>query len=192
MEKNNYESFISINFIEQPELKNAFTSFEADRIIQRLSYYHPEYRFIENDTLILFDEIQAFMDATTALKFFKLQGKYDVICSSSELGIHNQTISSAAVGFKEEKVMHALDFEEFLWAKGYPNTFAEEIIEHMVRQKPFDTALLEAADELFMEYILVGGYPRIVDTFVQAGNYSNILDMQKPCTEIIRMIYPSI
>lgn len=84
-----------------------------------MSLLNPDWVFIPHDTLILFDEMQECPDCTTSLKFFKLDGRYDVICSGSLLGVHYKKISSVSVGYKEDVEMHSLDFEEFLWAKGY-------------------------------------------------------------------------
>lgn len=177
--KNNYESFIEINFISNPEYKDAFSSFDPDQIVNRLSLYNKDFEFIDNNTLIFFDEIQSYMDVTTSLKFFKLQGKYDVICSGSSLGIYNQTISSVAVGFKEEYIMTTLDFEEFLWAKGYKQIQIDIIQNKMVGLTPFDKVELDVFNKLFMEYVIVGGYPRIINDFVENNNYSNTYSLQQ-------------
>ena len=84
-----------------------------------MSLLNPDWVFIPHDTLILFDEMQECPDCTTSLKFFKLDGRYDVICSGSLLGVHYKKISSVSVGYKEDVEMHSLDFEEFLCAKCY-------------------------------------------------------------------------
>ena len=177
--KQNYSSVVEINFITNPEYKDAFSSFNADGIINRLSLYNPSFKFIENDTLIFFDEIQDFMDVTTSLKFFKLQNKYDVICSGSSLGVYNQTISSVAVGFKEEYIMTSLDFEEFLWAKGYNNTLIKTIPSKMILGQPFNKTEEDVFNKLFLEYVLVGGYPRIINEYLESNNYSNVYSLQK-------------
>lgn len=177
--KANYTSFVSVNFISNPEYKTAFSSYDPESIIRNLSLMNPSFRFIENETLILFDEIQSFMDATTSLKFFSQQGKYDVICSGSELGIKNNTISSVAVGFKEEYLMHTMDFEEYLWAKGYDSNLPKEIVTAMVNKAPLDATLLNTMNRLFLEYSLIGGYPDVVNTFIQSNQYTDILSMQR-------------
>ncbi|MDO4499652.1 MAG: ATP-binding protein [Erysipelotrichaceae bacterium] len=177
--KNNYESLVSINFITNPEYKSVFDNFNPDDICRKLSLYNPEFKFIPNNTLIFFDEIQDYMQATTALKFFKLDGKYDVICSGSKLGVTNSEISSVAVGYKEEKIMYSMDFEEFLWAKGYDSNLIERIVESMSKGIKLDDATLEVMNKSFMDYVIVGGYPRIVNDFLKNGNYSNTLFLQR-------------
>ena len=92
---------------------------------------------------MIFDEIQEYPDIATSLKSFKVDGKYDVICSGSLLGIHYQKIHSNSVGYKTDYEMYSMDFEEFLWAKGYDDTQIADLLKHMILQKPFrsDTVL---------------------------------------------------
>lgn len=177
--KKNYCSFVEINFISNPEYKDVFSSFDPEQIVNRLSLYNKDFDFIEGETLIFFDEIQDFMDATTSLKFFKLQGKYDVVCSGSSLGVYNQTISSVAVGFKEEYIMTSFDFEEFLWAKGYKQTLIDIVSNKMNNLTPFDKTELDVFNKLFMEYITVGGYPRIINDYIENNNYTNTYSLQQ-------------
>lgn len=79
----------------------------------------PHIRFIEGDTLIFLDEIQECPNARTALKFLALDNRYDVIASGSLLGISYKEVTSIPVGYELSVTMYGLDFEEFLWAKGY-------------------------------------------------------------------------
>ena len=175
-----YKNFIEINFISNPEYKDAFQTFDVNKIIARLSFINPYFIFEPYQTLILFDEIQDYMDATTALKFFKLDGRYDVICSGSELGVNISPVSSVAVGFKDEYIMYALDFEEFLWANGYSDNMIEELLINMRNHSPLDTAIYNKLLELFNDYIVIGGYPKIITTYIENGNsFSNILTLQK-------------
>lgn len=175
-----YKNFIEVNFISNPEYKNAFQTFDVNKIIARLSFINPYFVFEPYQTLILFDEIQDYMDATTALKFFKLDGRYDVICTGSELGVNISPVSSVAVGFKDEYIMYALDFEEFLWANGYSDKVIEELLISMVNYSPLDNAIYNKLLELFNDYIVIGGYPKIITTYIENGNsFSNILNLQK-------------
>ena len=175
-----YKNFIEINFISNPEYKDAFQTFDVNKIIARLSFINPYFVFEPYQTLILFDEIQDFMDATTALKFFKLDGRYDVICTGSELGVNISPVSSVAVGFKDEYIMYTLDFEEFLWANGYSDKVIEDLLISMINYSPLDAAIYNKLLGLFNDYIVVGGYPKIITTYIENGNsFSNILTLQK-------------
>lgn len=176
----NYKSFISINFIEEPQYKRIFEKgFKPDTVIREISFLNSDWEFIPHDTLILFDEMQECPDCTTSLKFFKLDGRFDVICSGSLLGVHYKEISSVSVGFKEDYEMHSLDFEEFLWAKGYKQEQIDSIYEHMVSQTPFSNIEYDVWIENFREYMTIGGMPAIVDKFVSQKNFSGVLAAQK-------------
>ena len=175
-----YRSFISINFIEEPQYKAIFEKgFRPETIIKEMSLLNPDWVFIPHDTLILFDEMQECPDCTTSLKFFKLNGRFDVICSGSLLGVHYKKISSVSVGYKEDVEMHSLDFEEFLWAKGYRQEQINNIFEHMKNGEPFSTTEYNVWLDNFREYMVVGGMPAIVDKFISQNNYSGVLNAQK-------------
>ena len=107
----NYKSVVQINFVEQPKYKSIFDDgFEVDAILKNISFLNPELRFIPRDTLFFFDELQACPNCATSLKFFKLDGRFDVICSGSLMGINYREIESNSVGYKEDFEMHSMDF----------------------------------------------------------------------------------
>ena len=176
----NYSNFIEINFVIEPQYKTIFdTGFKTDDILKQISFVNPEARFVANDTLILFDEMQACPNCATSLKFFKLDGRFDVICSGSIMGINYQEIESNSVGYKEEYEMQSLDFEEFLWAKGYSETQIEDLYAHIAEQKPFSQLEMDVMFGHFLDYVLVGGMPAIVSDFVSQNNFSGILKKQQ-------------
>lgn len=173
--KKNYESVIEINFISNPEYIQIFKGgFDVDSVVLELSILNPNLKFIPNNTLIFFDEVQEYMDATTSLKFFALDKRFDVICSGS-----SQIVNDASIGFKEDYTMYSLDFEEFLWAKGYEDNIINTLMNNILELKPYSDLVLEKMNSLFMEYILTGGMPKIVSTYISQGNYSGIPDRQK-------------
>lgn len=175
----NYESVVNINFINNKEYKNAFESNDVNNIISYLSILNPNFKFIPHKTLIFIDEVQEYPNACSSLKFFKLDGRYDVICSGSLLGIHYNRIHSISVGFKEDYTMHSLDFEEFLWAKGYDENQINFIFSFLKDLKPLPEAIFEKLNVLFKQYIYCGGMPRIVDEYVQSNVFNEVFALQK-------------
>lgn len=125
-----YKSFIEINFVTMPQFKNIFSNgYDTNSIIKEMSLLNPSFEFIEGNTLIFFDEIQEYPDAATSLKFFSLDGRFDIICSGSLLGVHYKQINSIPVGYKEDYQMYSMDFEEFLWALGYTEMQIDELLD---------------------------------------------------------------
>ena len=177
---NNYSNVIQINFVEQPKYKGIFENgFEINQIIKNISLLNPDFIFTPHDTIFFFDELQACPNCATALKFFKLDGRYDVICSGSLMGINYQEIESNSVGYKEDYEMHSMDFEEFLWAKGYSVDFIEELYEHMVKLEPFTQLQMDVLFELFRDYATLGGMPEVVNTYINNKNFSGTLSIQR-------------
>ena len=178
--KNNYENVVEINFVLQKQYKNIFDDgFDVDTIIRNISLINPNFNFTPGKTLIFFDEIQDCINATTSLKSFNIDGRYDVICSGSLMGINYQEIESNSVGNKQDYEMNSMDFEEFLWAKGYKENQIEEMYSYMLNCKPLPKVMYDVMLENFKEYMIVGGMPAIVNRFVEQKNYSGILNMQR-------------
>ena len=118
-----YKNFVNINFaIETKFMTICEDGYEVEQIIKNITRIDPSKKFIENKTLILFDEIQDYPEIATSLKSFCMNAKYDVICSGSMLGINYKKIQSNSVGYKTEYAMQSFDFEEFLWAKDMTTT----------------------------------------------------------------------
>lgn len=178
--KENYKSVIEINFALQKQYKDIFDDgFEVDAIIKNITLHNPEFKIIPDDTLIFFDELQDCPNCATSLKAFNQDGRYDVICSGSLMGINYQEIESNSVGNKEDYEMHSMDFEEFLWAKGYSNTLIDDLFRHMLEVTPLSNTEYHVVMDAFREYMVIGGMPAIVNTFVTQNNYSGTLKMQK-------------
>lgn len=176
----NYKSIIYINFVEEPNYKMITTDgYKAQDIIRNISRIDPSKQFIENDTLIIFDELQDFPDIATSLKFFKIDGRFDVICSGSLLGINYQSIESNSVGYKTDYEMFSLDFEEFLWAKGYDESTIQEMLEHMVQLKSFNEIEMSIYSSLFLDFCILGGMPAVVREYIEKGTFEGSIDIQK-------------
>ena len=176
----NYKSIIYINFVEEPNYKMITTDgYKAQDIIKNISRIDPSKQFIENDTLIIFDELQDFPDIATSLKFFKIDGRFDVICSGSLLGINYQSIESNSVGYKTDYEMFSLDFEEFLWAKGYDESTIQEMLEHMIQLKSFNEIEMSIYSSLFLDFCILGGMPAVVREYIEKGTFEGSIDIQK-------------
>ena len=178
--ENNYENFIEINFALQEQFKTIFSDgFKVDDIIKNITIKLPEVDVTPYKTLIFFDEMQQCVSTATSLKAFREDGRYDVICSGSLMGINYKEIESNSVGNKEDYIMTSLDFEEFLWAKGYKEEQIEDLYQHMLNLTPLTNMQYDVMLSNFKDYMIVGGMPAIVSTFIKNKNFSGILKMQQ-------------
>ena len=176
----NYKNVVNINFALEPKYKTILSDgYSVKDIIKNISLIDPSKKFIEGDTLIIFDELQEYPDVATALKSFKIDGRFDVICSGSLLGINYRRIHSNSVGYKTDYEMYSMDFEEFLWAKGYSDEQIGELYKKMIELEPLSNVEYNVMMDNFKEYMIIGGMPAIVNSFVKNKNYSGTLKMQK-------------
>lgn len=176
----NYKNVVAINFVLQQRYKTIFEEgYEVDSIIRNISIIDPSITIEPGNTLIFFDEMQDCPNCATSLKAFKIDGRYDIICSGSLMGINYNEIESNSVGYKEDFTMHSMDFEEFLWAKGYNDDFIESIYKSMASLTPLTAVEMDVLGGLFREYMTIGGMPAVVSRFVTSGNYSGTLKMQR-------------
>lgn len=175
-----YENVVKINFALEPEYKTIFDNgFKVDTIIKNISFINNDFNFVPQKTLIFFDELQDCINCATSLKSFNLDGRYDVICSGSMMGINYSKIESNSVGNKQDYEMYSLDFEEFLWAKGYSDEQINDLLQSMVDCTPLTTAQYQAMMNNFLDYMVVGGMPAIVRNYIQNKNFSGVLALQK-------------
>lgn len=176
----NYKHVVAINFVLQQKYKAIFEDgYEVDSIIQNLTLIDPSLVFEPGSTLIFFDEMQDCPACATSLKAFKIDGRYDVICSGSLMGINYREIESNSVGYKEDYTMHSMDFEEFLWAKGYTDDFVEDLFRHMHEVKPLSKLQMDVLFELFRDYATIGGMPEVVNTYIRNKNFSGTYAIQQ-------------
>lgn len=174
----NYESVIEINFVLQKKFRSIFDNgYEVDTIIKNISLLEPSWKFIPYKTLIFFDELQKCPDCATSLKSFNADPRYDVICSGSLMGIYYEEIESNAVGNKEDYEMHSMDFEEFLWARGYSEIQVEDLYIHMASLTPFSELELSTYMDIFRDYMTIGGMPEVVKMYIDNGHFGGTLEL---------------
>jgi len=175
-----YASFVEINFAEETRFKEIVRDgFSVDAILRNLSQIEPRFRFIEGRTLIFFDELQEFPEIATALKFFAQDGRYDVICSGSLLGINVKRIKSLSVGYQETETMRSMDFGEFLAARGYTAAQLDDVYEQLLSARPLNEGVLAAYDRLFLDFCALGGMPEVVESYFVKGTFERVPSLQR-------------
>ena len=178
--KRNNLSLVEINFVLNPEFRDIFDDgYKVDKILENISFKDPSLEFIPGKTLIFFDEIQKCINAATSLKSFKIDGRFDVICSGSLMGLSYKEIESVSTGYKIDYTMYSMDFEEFLWALGYKEEQIENLYKCMKNLSPLSETQFNVLLDRFHQYMVLGGMPEVVKLFVDQKNYSGTLALQK-------------
>lgn len=181
--RQNYEHVVYLDFFRNAEYASIFAgSLEVDQLTLMMSaLLGPEAVFEPGKTIIVLDEIQECPEARTALKFFKLDGRYDVICTGSLLGVrgYGKAPRSIPVGYETVIDMHPLDFEEFLWANGITTPMIELLSQCLNEEKPVPEALHSRMRELLLQYAVVGGMPAAVQLFVDTKQAASVLQLQR-------------
>lgn len=178
--KENYQSYIKINFIETPKLKEIFNGeLTYSEILKRISLSLADIKFIKGSTLIFLDEIQECKEARTALKFLANNDDFDVIASGSLLGISYKEVSSIPVGYETHLMMYPLDFEEFLWSVGYDKQAILNLKSFFDNKEIIPQVIHENMLKLIREYIAVGGMPAVVNTYLASKNFSEVHNEQQ-------------
>lgn len=175
----NYENVVYINFaLDKKYTTIVNDGYDVETVVKNITLINPSTRFIPDKTLIVFDEIQEYPDIATSLKAFNLDKRYDVICSGPMLGINYRKIHSNSVGSKTDYEMFSMDFEEFLWAKGYEDKAINSILEHMISLTPFSETELSVYKSLFLDYCVLGGMPDVIKGYIKTGTFSQSLEIQ--------------
>lgn len=183
-----YESFIEFNFVLDSDAAELFDGdLSADSLYRKISAYRPNQRLIPGKTLIFLDEIQECANARTALKSFALDGRYDVVASGSLLGIkyknkksrEKREPKSIPVGYERIVKMYSLDFEEFLWARGFTAESVDVMRGYFARRECVPEAINRRYTELMREYLIVGGMPSVVNGFVASGDFGPVQSEQQ-------------
>lgn len=178
-----YKHVVYLNFFENPDYRTIFEgSLKVDDVVLMMSaFVGANVRFIPHETVIVLDEIQECPRARAALKFFKLDGRFDVLATGSLLGIsgYRSEDYSVPVGYETIIDMFPLDFEEFLWANGIEDSLIALLKQCLEEERPVPEALHQRMRDLLLQYVVVGGMPHIVDQFIKEKNVAFVREEQK-------------
>lgn len=182
--RENYKHFIYINFDENEDYADIFSgALDSATIVKNISLLFSNVQIVPNETIVFLDEIQNCPRARTALKFLALDKPFDVIASGSLLGIRYKEVPSFPVGYVNHLEMHSLDFEEFCWANGMTSDAIEHLKSFYIEKNPVPKVVHEKMLKLFREYIVVGGMPAVVNTFLKTNHFGRVLEVQKGIVE---------
>ena len=185
--KENYENVIYINFKDNESAKKIFDGdFIVDRLTLDISAMIPGIHFVAGQTVIIFDEVQECANARASIKAFMLDGRYDIICTGSLLGIkgyNRKKNRGVPTGFERIIYMKPMDFEEFLWAKGVDDAVLNEVRDCFTQHRSISEAIHTSMLRYFREYMCVGGMPYVVDRFLSTNDMNVVLEEQRDILE---------
>ena len=186
--RNEYSAYIEINFIRQKELKAIFDgSLDAETVYKKMTAQMRDIELIPGETLIFLDEIQNCGNARTAVKFLAEDGRFDVISSGSLLGLtyaedgdeEVEEPESVPTGYEDFLTLYSMDFEEYLWAEGYGKEAIEILKSYYDHNEAVPAAINDKYEELFREYIVVGGMPEVVAEFTTHHDFNAVAAIQE-------------
>ncbi len=188
-----FKNVVYLDFREHPDYKKFFTpNLEVDSIVMRITASMPSAEIIPGETCFVFDEIQDCPRARGALKYFYLDGRYEVMCTGSLLGVNGyktkedeleEKEASIPVGFEDIVTMYPMDFEEWLWANGIKDLHIDFLKKCLTTETPVEEALHDLFRKLLHEYVVVGGMPEVVSTFLDTKQIGKVLAVQRRIIE---------
>ena len=187
-----FKHVVYLDFRMHPDYKKFFvTDISVSSIIMRISAAIPTAEIEPHETCFVFDEIQDCPLARSSLKYFFLDGRFEVMCTGSFLGVYgyktkeqkDEPEASIPVGFEHIVEMYPMDFEEWLWANGIKPMHFSYLKECLQKETPVDPALHDRFRELLHQYVVVGGMPEVLTTFVETGHVGKVLTVQKRIVE---------
>lgn len=178
--KREYKNFIEINFIERPDMQAVFSgNLDVDNMVQQIKLSMPGCQFIPGETLLFLDEIKDVPNARTSLKFWTQDGRFDCIASGSLLGMDYKNEVSIPVGYEQQLIMRTLDFEEFIWALGAEVNLKEMLAPYVDGAKRVPEAMHNSLNKYLQEYMVVGGLPEVVDTYIATKDFYQVHLLQE-------------
>ena len=185
--KNNYKSYILLDFNRVPEdIKKLFDLYldDLDNLFLYLANYY-NVNLYSRDSLIIFDEVQLYPRARSAIKYLVADGRYDYIETGSLVSI-KENVKDILIPSEEQHItMHPMDFEEFMWALNNYNLM--ELIKKCFKEKkPLGNSLHRKAMDYFRQYLVVGGMPQVVSEYVKDKNFNNIDQIKRNILNLYR------
>ncbi len=185
--KSEYRSYILIDFNKADDAVRDIFEHDLnnmDMLFQKLSTLYNT-KLYPRESLIIFDEVQLFPRARSAIKYLVEDGRYDYIETGSLISIR-KNVENILIPSEEDMInMYPMDFEEFLWAIG-DETMYPLITECFNKQKPLGQALHRKAMDLFRLYLIVGGMPQAVKSYVDTKDFDSVDAAKRRILELYR------
>lgn len=177
--KSKFTNYIEINFVEDSLSDRLFSNINnKEDFYLQLSMIAGDKMKEKDNTLIFIDEIQEYPQFLTMLKFLKQDDKFTYICSGSLLGVTLAKTPSIPIGSIDVVHMYPLDFEEFLYANGFNEVAIDSIHTKFIKKETLENTIHNKLLDLFKKYLLTGGLPDAINSFINDRNIFNIRKIQ--------------
>lgn len=177
--RRNFDYFVEVNFITSPEAVGIFRGArDAQDMLFRLSAFVNK-PLVKGRTLVFFDEVQVYPDVVTLIKSLVDEGSYRYALSGSLLGIELNNLRSEPVGYMDVKDMYPMDLQEFLTAVGMSQTVVEALRRNWTERTAVDSFVHRRLMQAFRLYLIVGGMPQVVQTYLDTNNLQEVVAIQK-------------
>ena len=184
-----YENVIYLDLRANTAVHKAFDgNFDVNQMILSITAVEPKARFIPNKTLLILDEIQDCTNARSSLKYWDLDGRFDVICTGSFLGVKGfrmPYMRGIPVGYEEQISMYPLTFGEFLINTGMDEKILQYVMKSIEQKTIVEQTVHQSMRQLYLQYLIVGGMPEVVNTFFETHDLNAVRAIQ---TQILNSI----
>lgn len=188
--KDNYAHVVYMDLRANKSLHEVFEGdFDINTMVSRITANIFDARFIPGKTLVIFDEIQDCPNARSSLKYWDIDGRYDVIATGSFLGVkgfRKPYVRGIPVGYEEHITMYPLSFKEFLSNYGMPQNILEYVQDCINESKVIDSSIHQRMKDLYYEYLVVGGMPEAVNEFFKNHDLNAVRNIQKSIIDSIK------
>lgn len=185
-----YKNVIYIDLRANKSVHSAFEGdFSVDKMVMSISATIPSARFLPGETLIIFDEIQDCPNARSSLKYWDIDGRYDIIATGSFLGVkgfRKPYVRGVPVGYEEQITLYPLSFHEFICNTGISEDIIEYVKTSLENHTVIEKTIHESLRSLYYQYLIVGGMPEAVSVFFERHDLNSVRDVQKRIISSIR------
>lgn len=185
-----YESVVYLDLRKNKTIHKAFEGdFDVNQMVLSITASVPSSRFIKGKTLLILDEIQDCPDARSSLKYWDLDGRYDVIATGSFLGVkgfRTPFVRGVPVGYEEQITMYPLTFLEFLMNTGLDKSVLDYLSDSIKSRTAIENSIHESMRRLYLQYLVVGGMPEACTAFFDSHDINEVREIQKRILRSIR------
>ena len=185
-----YENVIYLDLRSNKSIHKAFDgNFDVNQMIMAITAAMPNVKFVPDKTLLILDEIQDCPNARSSLKYWDMDGRFDVIATGSFLGVkgfRNPYIRGIPVGYEEPLTMYPLTFREFLVNTGMDDSVFDYIQKSIDDRTMIASAVHDSMRMLYLQYLIVGGMPEACNTFFETHDLNAVREIQNRILQSVK------